>query len=97
MGMSGDFEVAILEGATLVRIGSASLRRATTVIAVAAHASGAILPVLAHAAARRNAILGERAGVFALRSLRPRSEEKRTRRSRRCWPNGWGSRRPGSR
>jgi uncharacterized protein len=34
------------------------------VIAVAPHPSGAILPVLAHAGARRNAILGERAGAL---------------------------------
>jgi uncharacterized protein len=34
------------------------------VIAVAAHPAGAILPVLAHAGAKRNAILGERAGAL---------------------------------
>ena len=33
-------------------------------IAVSAHAGGTVLPVLAHAGAKRNAILGERAGAL---------------------------------
>ncbi len=33
-------------------------------IAVSAHADGTVLPVLAHAGAKRNAILGERAGAL---------------------------------
>ena len=42
-------------------------------IAVAAHPAGAILPVLAHAGARRNAILGERAGALRVAvTRRPR-------------------------
>jgi uncharacterized protein len=34
------------------------------VIAVSAHPGGTVLPVLAHPGARRNAILGERAGAL---------------------------------
>jgi uncharacterized protein len=41
------------------------------VIAVAPHPSGAILPVLAHAGARRNAILGERAGALRVAVTSP--------------------------
>ena len=33
-------------------------------IAVSAHPEGTVLPVLAHAGAKRNAILGERAGAL---------------------------------
>ncbi len=40
-------------------------------IAVAAHPEGAILPVLAHAGARRNAILGERAGALRVAVTAP--------------------------
>jgi uncharacterized protein (TIGR00251 family) len=41
------------------------------VIAVAPHAAGTILPVLAHAGARRNAILGERAGSLRVAVTSP--------------------------
>jgi uncharacterized protein len=41
------------------------------VIAVAEHPSGAILPVLAHAGARRNAILGQRAGALRVAVTSP--------------------------
>jgi uncharacterized protein len=40
-------------------------------IAVARHAAGAILPVLAHAGARRNAIVGERAGSLRVAVTSP--------------------------
>jgi uncharacterized protein len=41
------------------------------VIAVGQHPLGAILPVLAHAGARRNAILGERAGALRVAVTSP--------------------------
>ncbi len=40
-------------------------------IAVSAHASGVILPVLAHPGAKRNAILGERAGALRVAVTTP--------------------------
>jgi uncharacterized protein (TIGR00251 family) len=41
------------------------------VIAVLPHPDGALLPVLAHAGARRNAILGERAGALRVAVTSP--------------------------
>ena len=64
MGMSDDFEVAIGEGATIVRVGSGAVRRSRGMISLEDHAEGVVLPVRAHAAARRNAIDGEKAGCL---------------------------------
>jgi uncharacterized protein YggU (UPF0235/DUF167 family) len=41
------------------------------VIAISPHPGGAVLPVLAHAGARRNAILGERAGALRVAVTAP--------------------------
>jgi len=41
------------------------------VIAILPHQGGAVLPVLAHAGARRNAILGERAGALRVAVTSP--------------------------
>ena len=54
-------------------------RRVAAVIAVAPHAAGAILPVLAHAGARRNAILGERAGSLRVAVTSPPEPRKSQR------------------
>ena len=54
MGMSGDFESAIEEGATLVRVGSA-LFEGVSHDRADGHANGTIVPVLAQPGARRNA------------------------------------------
>jgi uncharacterized protein (TIGR00251 family) len=45
-------------------------------IAVTAGAAGAILPVLAHAGAKRNAILGERAGALRVAVTAPPEKGK---------------------
>ena len=45
MGMSGDYEVAIEEGATIVRVGSALFEGTGAMIALEPHAEGTILPV----------------------------------------------------
>ena len=77
MGMSGDFEVAIEEGATIVRVGSAlfeGMRIAVIrdlipdpfviMLALEPHPDGTILPVRAQPGARRNEIRGVQDGML---------------------------------
>jgi uncharacterized protein (TIGR00251 family) len=46
------------------------------VIAILPHADGAVLPVLAHPGAKRNAILGERAGALRVAVTSPPEKGK---------------------
>ena len=45
-------------------------------IAIASHADGAILPVLAHPGSKRNAVLGERAGALRVAVTSPPEKGK---------------------
>ena len=66
MGMSHDFEVAIEEGSTCVRVGTAILGRAKqteclvgSMIRCSRHSRGRHFAVKVHPRARKNAITGE--------------------------------------
>ncbi len=63
MGMSNDFEMAVEEGATLVRLGSV-LFEGLDMIEVADHAEGLVLPVRAQPGAKRVGVQGEQAGAL---------------------------------
>ncbi len=76
MGMSGDFEAAIEEGATMVRIGTALFEGIAPVITLTSCPDGVILPVLAQPGARRNAILGERGGALRVAVTSPPDKGK---------------------
>ena len=62
MGMSNDFEVAIEEGATLVRLGTALFEEGADMIALADHAEGCVLPVRAQPGRARPACWASRPG-----------------------------------
>src|SRR5262249_41572423 len=88
MGMSNDFEVAVEEGATVVRLGPVLFEGlsegAGRMVSVAEHAEGCVLPVRAQPGARRAGVQGEQGGALKVAVSAP-PEDGRAERSRwRC-------------
>ncbi len=72
MGMSGDFEAAILEARTISKAGSGRCSRNRAVIELVAHAEGVIVWVKAEPGSRHQGIRGEHGGAQGGRPTVPR-------------------------
>ena len=93
MGMSNDFEIAVEEGATLVRLGTVLFEGMTggrRMIAVTDHAEGCVLPVRAQPGARRAGVQGEQAGALKIAVTAPPEDGRANRGAGRGAASGAG-------
>ena len=68
-----------------------AVRGGRAVIELTPHAEGTIVPVCAQPGARRNAILGERAGALRVAVTAAPEKGKANAAIRRCWPRAWAA------